>query len=161
MTLNEHRRSERQRKRRSLQRTPRPAEDEAEASTTEEQKSSSKSAADIKDADPEGRAHGGAEKILPYRKEEDHNQPAAVARDEDREAAMEKEETRTGPQTGSRAVVVLSTASFAGATAQVERPPSSIGDRATTEANPPRLTPENRRRRGTKDPRRAYHRGTT
>jgi len=39
MTLNEHRRSERQRKRRrSLQRTPRPAEDEAEASTTEEQK---------------------------------------------------------------------------------------------------------------------------
>ena len=35
MTLNEHWRSERQRKRRrSLQRTPRPAEDEAEASTT-------------------------------------------------------------------------------------------------------------------------------
>ena len=37
------------------------------------QKPESKSAADIEDADPEGRAHGGAQKILPQRKEEDHN----------------------------------------------------------------------------------------
>ena len=38
------------------------------------QRPESKSAADIEDADPEGRAHGVAQKILPQRKEEDHNQ---------------------------------------------------------------------------------------
>ena len=70
---------------------------------------------------------------------------------------MEDEGPRSGARSGSRTVLLSSTTSLTGAAAPVERPPSSI--QAATEEILPRRTPENRRRRETKVPRRAYRRG--
>ena len=118
-TLNVHWPSARQSKRRrSLQQIRWPAQDKVGTSTTEKQKPNSKSAAGNQDADPEQKVQGGAQEILPQRKEKDHNEPRAANTNEDGEA-------RTMPRSGSRAVVLLSTASHDGAAAPVDGPLSS------------------------------------